>query len=283
MNKKILSLIALLTLLMAACTEKINLKLDETYTRLVVDGYIKNDTGGYKINLTKTSDYFANVPSPRVVNAAVSLSDGSTVVQLMETVPGISGVYVTDNAFAGVIGRNYKLNIQLAEAIAGNTNYSAACELLRVTKLDSIQTIFDASLGKEGIWEVKLFAKDPPGQKNYYLLNLYHNGKLWSDSINKVVVSDNQFFEGNYINGLKVFFIDNSRKYETLHERDTIMLELSAITKEYFDFINQVKQSGFNIPFFTGPPANVVGNVDNGGVGFFAAYSSSYAKTMVTK
>jgi len=59
------------------------------------------------------------------------------------------------------------------------------------------------------------------------------------------------------------------------------MVELSAITKEYFDFINQVKQAGFSIPFFTGPPANVQGNVSNEGVGFFAAYSSSFAKKVI--
>jgi FAD/FMN-containing dehydrogenase len=59
------------------------------------------------------------------------------------------------------------------------------------------------------------------------------------------------------------------------------MIELSAITKEYYDFINQVKQAGFSIPFFSGPPANVVGNISSNGVGFFAAYSSSFAKTIV--
>ena len=282
MSKKILYLLALLSLLIAACTEKIDLKLDETYTRLVVDGYIKTDTQQYKINLTKTSDYFANVPSPRVVNATVSIDDGTTLFPLTETVPGISGVYVTNDNFSGIVGREYKLSIHLAEAINGKSDYSATCKMLRDTKLDSIETIFESAIGKEGIWEIKIYAQDPPG-KNYYLLNLYHNGILWSDSINKVVVSDNQLFEGNYIRGLKAFFIDNSRKYQTLYVNDTIMMELSAITKEYFDFINQVKQSGFNIPFFTGPPANVVGNIDNGAVGFFAAYSSSYAKARVTR
>jgi hypothetical protein len=283
MNKKILFLFSTVIIVFSACTEKINLNLDKTYTRLVVDGYIRNDKQAYKINLTKTSDYFANVPSPRVVNAVVTLSDGSTVDTLTETDPGISGVYTTKNDFAGIIGHDYKLNIHLADAIAGKTEYSASCKLLQVTTLDSVKTVFKPDLGKKGFWEVKLYAQDPPGHKNYYLLNLYKNGKLWSDTITKVTVSDNQFFEGNYIPGIEVFFIDNSREYETLKEGDTIILELSAITKEYFDFINQVQQSGFNIPFFSGPPANVVGNIDNGGVGFFAAYSSSSAETIVRK
>ncbi len=283
MNKKLLYLFIFLAIIIAACTEKINLNLDESYTRLVVEGFIRNDSQAYIVTLTKTSDYFANAPSPRVVNAIVTLSDGSNNVTLTETEPGYSGVYETGKDFAGIIGRDYKLNVQLSEAIAGKLEYSASCKLLRVTKLDSVKTIFKPDMGKDGFWQVKLYAQDPPGQKNYYMLNLYRNGRLWSDTINKVAVSDNQFFEGNYINGIDVFYINNSRKYETLNVGDSIMLELSAITKEYFDFINQVKQSGFNIPFFSGPPANVVGNVDNGGVGFFAAYSSSYATTIVRK
>ena len=267
--------------IMASCTEKINLKLDTTYTRLVVDGHIKSDTTTYLINLTKTSDYFSDAPAPREVNAIVTLSDGTNTFPLIETIPGISGVYETSNKFAGTIGKDYTLHISLAEVIAGTTEYTSTCMLNRVTKLDSIHADFDASLGKNGIWQVLVYAQDPPGSINYYMMNLYRNGKLWSDTIDKVSVTDNQFFAGRYINGAQAFRINNSRAWETLYPGDTIMVELSAITKEYFNFINEVKQAGFSIPFFTGPPANIPGNISNNGIGFFAAYSSSFAKTIV--
>lgn len=283
MNRIIIYSALLLMIFISACTEKINLELDETYTRVVVDGYIKSDTQEYKVVLTKTSDYFSNAPSPKIVNALVTLTDGTDIITLAETEPGVSGIYVTGKDFAGKTGANYTLDVKLPEEIAGTKDYSATCRLTPVTKLDSIQTKFEEDWGKEGFWTVKLFAQDPPGQKNYYMLNLYRNGELWSDTITKVAISDDQFFEGNYIDGLDVFYIDNSRKYQTLNEGDTIVLELNGITKEYYDFISQVQISGFNIPFFTGPPANVIGNVSNGGVGFFSAYSSSYAKTVVRK
>jgi len=280
MNKKIL-IIPLIALVVASCTEKINLKLDTTYTRLVVDGHIKSDTGNYFINLTKTSDYFANAPSPRMVSATVSLTDGTNTFPLTETVPGQSGIYQTGSKFAGAIGKDYTLNILLPEVIAGTTTYTSSCKLLQVTKLDSIKVVFNSSEGKDGHWEVDIYAKDPPGSKNYYMLNLYRNSQLWSDTINKVAIFDNEFFYGKYITGATAFRINNSNIWETLYAGDTIMVELSAITQEYYNFISQVKQVGFSIPFFSGPPANVTGNVSNNGVGFFAAYSSSYAKTVV--
>jgi hypothetical protein len=59
------------------------------------------------------------------------------------------------------------------------------------------------------------------------------------------------------------------------------MLQMSGITQEYFNFIDQVRQAGFNIPFFSGPPANVEGNVNPGGVGFFATFSNSFATAVV--
>jgi hypothetical protein len=280
MNKRI-SIILAIAVIAASCTEKINLKLDSTFTRLVVDGHIKSDTMAYFINLTKTSDYFSDVPAPREVNAKVSLTDGTSTFPLTETVPGQSGIYQTDPKFAGTIGKDYTLHISLAEVIAGTTEYTASSELIGVTKLDSIQVVFDADMGKDGVWQVKVYAQDPPGRKNYYMLNLYRNNQLWSDTITKVSVTDNQFFAGKYIDGAEVFRINNSHLWETLYPGDTIMVELSAITKEYFDFINQVKQVGFSIPFFSGPPANVQGNVSNNGVGFFAAYSSSFAKKVI--
>jgi hypothetical protein len=278
---KLLLYILFLAAAVASCTEKIDLKLDSTYTRLVVDGHITADSGFQSISLTTTSDYFSNAPAPKVVNASVSITDGQHSIPLTETVPGQSGIYRTGSEFAGTIGKTYTMNISLPEAIAGTTEYTASSELPGVTKLDSIKVDFQPEIGKEGFWLVKVFAQDPPGKRNYYMMNLYRNNVLWSDTITKVSIIDNQFFMGSYIRGADAFYINNEDKVQTLHPGDTVMLELSGITKEYYEFISQVQFAGISIPFFTGPPANVVGNISGEGVGFFAAYSSSFAKTVV--
>jgi len=84
------------------------------------------------------------------------------------------------------------------------------------------------------------------------MLNLYRNGQLWSDTINKVAIFDNEFFYGNILR-CTAFRINNSNTWETLYSGDTIMVELSAITQEYYNFISQVKQIGFSIHFSPGP------------------------------
>jgi hypothetical protein len=280
MTKRALYII-LLALVAASCTEKIKLKLDTTYTRVVVDGNIQSDTGVYQVAITKSADYFSNESVPRVVNASVTLSDGDNTFILHETVKGASGIYATDTGFAGLPGKNYTLHVNLPEAVAGVTSVEASSMLYPVTHLDSIGAVFEPDWGKEGVWMVKLWAQEPGNETNYYLFNLYRNGKLMSDTITKKVVSDDLFYNGSYMNGIDVFYLNNANKWATIYPGDTIMLQMSGITKEYYDFINQVAMSGFNIPFFTGPPANIKGNVSNGGVGFFAAYSNSYAKVVV--
>ncbi|MEI7896292.1 MAG: DUF4249 domain-containing protein [bacterium] len=280
MNRKILYA-AIPALLLNSCTEKIEVKLDTTYTRVVVDGKIEAGTGIYQVALTKSADYFSNTSVPRVVDATISINDGSETFMLHETQTGISGIYETDSNFCGKTGKTYTLHVELAEAIAGQMVVDASCYLPTVTKLDSIQTVLHPEWGKKGIWTVKLFAREPGNENNYYLFNLYKNGTLMTDTITKKVVSDDKFYNGSYMNGVDVIYINNQHAWETIHPGDTVMLQMSGITKEYFDFITEVKQSGFNLPFFSGPPANVKGNVTNGGIGFFAAYSNSFAKTVV--
>lgn len=268
----------LVAMLTASCTEKINVDLGTTYTRLVVDGGIATDTMRYEVNLTKTSDYFYNEPAPRVTGAIVKITDGSSTYPLVETSPG---VYSTESKFAAKIGSTYSLSVDLAEPIENRQHYEGSCEVMQVARLDSIQIAFEPDFGDNGFWLINAFAQEPGDQVNYYMFKYYRNDTLMSDTITKVTVSDDRYFNGSYINGLSVMYINNSDFWETLHTGDKITLQMSGITREYYDFISQVQIAGINIPFFTGPPANVLSNIDNGAVGFFAAYSNSWATAYV--
>ena len=276
-----ISYILFILIAATACTERIDLTLDESYTRLVVDGGISNDTATYQINLSKTADYFYNEPTPRVVNATVTISDGTAIFPLTETEPGKSGIYETDSTFSGVIGQTYSLDVQLDQQIDNHTSYYSTCKMMQVAQLDSIQVEFQDDWGKEGFWEIKVFAKDPGNESNYYMFHYYRNDILMTDSIWKIAYSDDKYFNGNYINGVTAVYINNENKWENFKPGDKVTLQMSGITKEYLDYLSQVQIAGYNIPFFTGPPANVVGNISDGAIGFFAAYSNSWASTVV--
>jgi len=273
------TLIIMILAFLTSCTQKIDLKLDDSQSRLVVDATIAPEAS--MIKLTRSTAYFYNEPSPKIVNATVSISDGITKIPCAETQAGISGIYLPDSSFHGIAGRTYALSVALKEPIAGKAVFSSSCYMPDVVKLDSISTDFNPNYQGIELWQIKVYAQDPPEEGNCYLFQYYRNDILISDSIFKYSIQEDKYFNGKYVEGAPVFYIDNSHSWETLHKGDRVKVKMSSITREYYNFIMQVQQSGFNIPFFTGPPANVKGNIDNGAIGFFTIYKSSWAETVV--
>jgi len=272
--KRIILYFAAILGMVTACTEKIDVKLDKTYTRLVVEGSITTDTMAHTVTLTKTADYFANQIPPAVTGAKVTVTDGDITDTLRETSPG---VYQTRPDYFGVVGHTYVLTIKLPEPINGNTEYSASSYLPAVASLDSLSFEFHKKyFANIDFWEVKVFAFDPPNE-NYYMFKTFNNNRLLTDTINKFTISDDRLFNGNFVNGFGVVWLSQDRNDYKLTSGDTVKVMIAGITKEYYHFIMDVQtETGFQLSLFSGPPANVKGNINNGGIGFFAAYATKY-------
>jgi len=264
--------------LISSCTEKIDIELDESYARLVVDGAITTDTMRHTIKLTRSSSYFFNEPAPVVEDAVVTISDGESLFELAETSPGI---YQTEENVFGVPGRTYTLNITLKEPLGNHTEYSANSTLYGVSEMDSVGLLYHPEWGMDGIWEVKCYVQEPP-TVDYYRFMIYKNNALLTDSIPEWFVVDDQLFNGSYTNGASVGFLSQGNPAEGLRPGDIVTLEVNSIGSEYINFIWEVQSEvrGSN-PLFTGPPANVKGNISNGAIGFFAAYSITRKSTVV--
>lgn len=279
MNIKVtLFIVTILSITMFSCTERIEIELDESYTRLVVDGSITTDTMAHTVMLTSTSSYYYNQPAPPVTGAEVSITDGSLSFSLHETSPG---VYRTASVVHGVPGKTYTLNIKLQNAIGGYSDYSASSKLNPVTPLDSVSLLFHPDWSEQGIWEVKCYVLEPPSV-DFYRFMLYKDNILLTDTLNEWLVTDDLFFNGNYTNGLPIAYLDQGNSDQGLRPGDTITAEVNSIEKEYFNFLVEAQTELFGSnPLFSGPPANVKGNMNNGAVGYFTAYSAtrSYAIT----
>ena len=275
-SRKYILILPVFLIFLYGCTQKIDIKIDDTYTRLVVDGSITNDSIVHWVKLSLTSSYFYNQSEPMVSGANVAISDGSSTWNLLEN-PLKKGYYYSSVPFKGVVGRNYNLQVQNV-SIGGNvSSYSAQCALAPNGRMDSIE-IASFSFSGFSAWIVKLYAQDPPDTANFYMFNLYKNGVLITDTIKNVQTSNDILFDGNYTNGIQVQYLDKVKA----NPGDTITLEMAGITKEYFTFLEALKaESNVQIPLFSGPPANVIGNVSNGALGYFAAYSVARASAIV--
>ena len=257
-----------------SCTERIDIELEEDYIKLAVEGYITPETGNSYIRLTETSGYFSNKPAPSVSNAIVNVNNGIESYTLQEDAVE-SGSYIFPEEFIGETETNYKMTIELSEEIGGQANYEATTYMpRRFDDIDSITVVFDPYFE---FWMVNIYALEPLG-KDFYMFNGLLNDILITDTISQVTISDDELIDGNYLNGVTVMGFSE----EDFKPGDKFTLILSTITEDYYNYIIELQtEISMNIPIFSGPPANVRSNIDNGAVGYFAAYPSSYASTIV--
>lgn len=279
--KKLFYILLLMILLATACTERIDIPLESSFTRLVVYGTITTDTTRHYVQLTTTTSYYYNEAPPAVTGASVEITDDAGHSEnLTEEEPG---KYATSSDFAAIPGRTYTLLINLAEAINGQRAYIATSSVPAIHSIDSIGLVFHPDWGdNKGVYEVTCYYQDPP-TKDFYMFNLYKNGELLTDTITKRAVTDDNFFNGNYTNGIGVGYLNQSDPRDVLKPGDVVTFQGCSITEEYFKFILALQaETGYQNPLFSGPPANVKGNISDGAVGFFAAYSVAYASKTFT-
>jgi len=277
-REKIIPLSLVIAAMLFSCTERIDLPLDESSKKLVVEGAVTTDQGVHSIYLTETTGYYYNLQPPAVTGATVSITDGEDVYYLTEEIPG---VYQTSSLFRGIEGRTYTLNIKLTDPLGGFTDFAASSTISKLVTLDSIGLQFYNEFGDQGLWEVKCWMKDLPST-DFYRFELIRNKHLITHKLEKWLVTDDKFFNGEYVNGAAISYLDQSSDNERLVSGDTLTVELNVISREYYNFIQdaQTELRGSN-PLFSGPGANIRGNITNGAIGFFAAYPVSCARTIV--
>jgi len=273
--KRLFLYIPVIFVFLASCTERIDIDLDETYTRLVVYGTVTSDTTTHYVDLSTTSSYYYNEEPPKVTGASVEISDDlGNMIELSEVEPG---KYATSPHFAAITGRTYTLRIELAEEINGYKTYMATSAVNPIYSIDSIGLVYQPDWGENGYYEVTCYYLDRPS-KDFYMFNIYKNGVMLTDTIKDRIVTDDEFYNGSYTNGIGVGYLDQSNEREFLLQGDNISFQAGNITEDYYNFIVALQtETNFQAPMFSGPPANVQGNITNGAVGFFAAYSVAYS------
>ena len=261
-------LILVISIGIAGCSEKINLTLDESAKKLVVEGYFTNETKHHVVRLTKSSGYFSNEYPAPVQGANVSIHDGANAFNLHEFMPG----YYQTDSIGGDTGKTYTLTI-----LFDGKTYTGTSLLKPVPKIDSVacKKLDFPFLNIKDLYEVDLWAMEPPPAGDYYLWNVYKNHKLYSDTLKKLFFSDDSFINGNYASGVQVQQVEGA-------PGDTITLSMESISKSYFDFLNgALTESGRGGGPFDGPPANVQGNITNGALGFFRASAVNYKTCII--
>jgi hypothetical protein len=249
--KKILlySILLFTTIFNTSCEEVVNIELDNSDPKLVIDAIIKWQKGttgeNQTIKLSLTNDFYTNEILP-ANGAIVTITNSSDVVFNFTEVP-TTGDYVCDN-FQPVIGETYRLEILYEGDV-----YTATSKLYATPDIINVTQETVPGIGGEDEIQIKFFFQDNGLEENYYLLGVKNPNK----QIPEYGVVSDEFFQGNVMFG----FYGSSETEPGI----TLDLSVQGISKSYHNYMNKlitIAGSGSGNPFAT-PPATIRGNITN--------------------
>jgi hypothetical protein len=265
-----------------SCTETIEVEVDSSFTRLVVEASVTTDTMVHAVRLSTTSDYFNNKPAPAVTGAVVSISDGQSTWIFVESSTE-AGHYYSAPDFYAVPGNTYSLEISNVDIDMDGISeqYSANSKLNSVNPVDSISIEYINSFFSG--YQVRIYALDSP-KADFYSFKVLKNGFLLTDTLTEMIVQNDEFFNGGYTYGIPSQFLNDDKPDEHVYLGDTITFELNGITEEYYNYVIEAQSQIFpQTPLFSGPPANVSSNISNNAIGFFVAYSVARSSVIASE
>ncbi len=274
-NRKYWILLLPLFVALFSCREKIGITLDSTYTRIVVEGYITDEARPHQVRLTLSTDFFYDEEPPLVTGAQAEITDGTQIFPLSEVSPGL---YETDPSVKGVAGRTYTLTIRGVDVNNDGIaeTYSATDLLKPVMVLDSVVVETQKPETVPPKYKVRGWGQEPSTPDDCYQWLYYVNYKLKTDTLYRTIFVDDTYVNGSYLPGLTMFMDILAAP------GDTIKVETRSLSREYYTFlVTLMLESVWNQGGVAGPPANIKGNISNGGLGYFSAFSVSYISTII--
>jgi hypothetical protein len=263
---KYILIIAAIAITLTSCEEAIILDLDQTPSKIVIDGLITDRPGRQSIKVTRSAPFYSSGKTPRVTTAIITVTDDLGAEFIFahnpNNHPDSSGIYIPATPFAGEVGRTYTLHAEVEGAM-----YEASDKMVDVIPMDSLAYRLDEDEQEEPdiagkFYEILMYAKEPQDQTNYYLFKFYRNDSLTYNDDTDIYYSDDKFL-GESING-----VASPIFYAML---DTARVEMYSISRVgyifYDDLSGLLNNDGGGM--FGSIPAGPRSNLTNGALGFF--------------
>ena len=248
-----------------SCEKTVFLDLDQTPSKIVIEGLVTNQPGYQFIKVTRTVDFYESGETPRITDAIVMVEDDQgnefLYIHNPNNHPDSAGYYLPAVPFVGETGRTYYLTVDVNGEL-----YEASDKLYNVTSIDSLE--YQVNMDEESdpkedgkFYEVLMYAREPQETDDYYLFKFFRNDSLVLYNPSDIYFSDDKTL-GEEINGIPspVFYA----------EGDTARVEIYSLSRTgyvfYNDLFNLINNDG---GMFSPPPANSRTNLSNGALGFF--------------
>jgi len=244
------SLLVVTILSLSSCEKVIQLDLNSSTARIVIQGNVYDRPGPYLVRISKSVNFDQPSDYPPVTGAKVQISDNAGQTEVLTE--SSSGTYVTAK-LRGIPGRTYSLSVQ-----AENEIYQASSFMPYAVNPDSIY--FSSSLfSGEKVTIVRF--NDPQVFTNYYHLIYFINNIQQKE----FYILDDELFQGTTIK-YSLYPRDSDIK---LVKGDNVTVWLESIDHGVYEYFRTATSDDGQ----SASPANPVSNISNGALGYFNACS----------
>lgn len=233
-------------LVFSSCEKVIDIDLNDTEQKVVIEGSILRGDTLQRVRITKTQNFDESTAPPTVDNAVVTVVDN---LGNAATFTSVGNGWYELTAYPGVEGRTYTLT-----AVVDGTTYSGSSTMPVYQPIDSLYVEF-YPFGVDTIISLVPAHFDQQGISNYYQFHVYTNGIRDKG----VYLQNDQFTDGNLT--VDPLFISE------LELEDTVRVDLFCIDKPVYTYFNQL---GVNLSS-SATPANPISNLSGGCMGYFSA------------
>jgi hypothetical protein len=238
-----------------SCEKVVDIDLNSSSPRIVIEGSISDSLGPYYVQLSQTVNFDQPNTFPSVTGAEISMSDNLGNSELLfETIPG---TYKT-SSMQGVPGRTYTLDV-----IVDGKEYVAISTIPSPVDIDSL-SLQNQSFSGNRTKIITVHFQDPVNIKNYYRFVEVKKGI----EQNFIFLYDDRVQDGSPISSN--LFADE----DTLRTGDTVRVVLQGIDKGAYDYFRTMSQAGGGGGSQAASPANPVSNFSNGALGYFSAFAA---------
>lgn len=271
---RVLWAIILTISLLPMCTEKMDIELSASAKRLAIEASFTTEAKAHMVKLLKSGDITKGEIFAPVSGAKVYITDKTDTFFLTETAVQ-KGIYFTMPHVAGKSGRNYHLFVENVDIDGDGTNerYTASEYMQFTVPIDSVKMSYD-SIGRSKGYRINAWFKDPDTMGNNYLCDLYINNRLITDTLTELRILFDYMFNGKYVEQV-AGYLNERKPDEIIKNDDKIALHIGNVSEKYWVYVNNMEsQFRGQLPLFSGPAANVQGNIEPAGtaVGYFVVY-----------
>lgn len=278
----------LLAFFLVSCEKDIDIELDESIPRLVVDGTIENGKPPM-IVLNRSLDYFGKLSSNAlfasfVRKADVTIRSNGQTYKLYEDSVKLDSNYLyfyTQPLLIGKLNTRYTLTISIGSEI-----YSSETTIPAITRaIDSIWWEKVTIEKDSSFARLMMKATDKPGYGDYIRYFTQRNRDPFFPGFNSVF--DDQIIDGKTYTVTVDKGINKNLPFEEkdlfFKRGDTATVKLCNIDKATYDFWRTFE---FNFRSIGNPfssPIKVLGNVSGNALGYFGGYAAQYRTFMIPK